>query len=195
MEKQKQKIIISQAEEIKRLNSELKNLSRLVYIDDLTGAGNTRMKNMILTKEIEKSLRMNNTISIINADINFLKRTNDIKGHSYGDHLIKTAAKIMKESVREYDTVCRTGGDEFIIILPDADIKTAKSISKRIIDGCLLAGISISTGASCIEEFKHKETDPKKIIEKMQYEADQRMYKFKKEVKKKQSHILLIKNK
>ncbi|MDR3643452.1 MAG: diguanylate cyclase [Clostridia bacterium] len=75
-------------------------------------------------------------ISIIMGDVNGLKMVNDVFGHGQGDHLLKVIGEIIKNSVRKCDLVARSGGDEFVIILPEADSKTASLICDRIYKAC-----------------------------------------------------------
>ncbi|AGL02854.1 diguanylate cyclase [Desulfoscipio gibsoniae] len=71
-------------------------------------------------------------LSVIFADINGLKMTNDIFGHAAGDELIKKSAEILVRSCRENDIVARVGGDEFIILLPNTSEKNAEKVISRI---------------------------------------------------------------
>ena len=71
-------------------------------------------------------------LSIVFADVNALKMTNDIFGHAAGDELIKKSAAILKESTRGHGIVARFGGDEFVMILPHTTREEAQAISERI---------------------------------------------------------------
>ena len=104
-------------EEIKYLNCH----------DVLTGLKNRRCFEKSLA-EIDQEGNL--PLSVIFADINGLKMTNDIFGHAAGDELIKKIAEVLKESCRENDTIGRVGGDEFIMLLP----KTNGEESTRVID-------------------------------------------------------------
>jgi PAS domain S-box-containing protein len=84
------------------------------YHDQLTGIYNRRYFEEVLQKT---DTQENLPISIIMADVNGLKLTNDIFGHTAGDELLMKAAQIMKDHCREEDQVARIGGDEFVIIL------------------------------------------------------------------------------
>ena len=74
-------------------------------------------------------------LSVIFADINGLKMTNDIFGHSAGDELIKKSSKILQQVCRQNDVVARVGGDEFIILLPNTIRENAERILDRIKSG------------------------------------------------------------
>jgi len=97
--------------------------------DTLTGIHNRSCfednRNKI---DIEENL----PLSVIFADINGLKMTNDIFGHTAGDELIKKTAEILLKSCRDHDVVARIGGDEFIILLPETGVNDAEKIINRI---------------------------------------------------------------
>ena len=71
-------------------------------------------------------------ISIIIADLDNLKRTNDLFGHLQGDRYLKKTARVLKSVLREEDIIARIGGDEFVIILPETTHDKAQEIIKRI---------------------------------------------------------------
>jgi len=71
-------------------------------------------------------------VSILVADVDGLKRINDEFGHSAGDHLLHSAAEILRASFRAQDVVARIGGDEFAVLLPAADEQIAEQLSRRI---------------------------------------------------------------
>lgn len=102
----------------------------LSYYDQLTGLYNRRF--------YEEELRRLNTprnlpITIIMADVNGLKLTNDAFGHCFGDRLLKSAAEILKSESRSDDIIARTGGDEFVILLPKTSSAGAEIIVNRIL--------------------------------------------------------------
>lgn len=112
--------------ERKKTEEHIKYLSRH---DSLTGLYN-RMYFEEMLKEIDT--KENIPISVIFGDLNGLKLTNDIFGHTAGDELIKKAAKILKSVCRDQDIIARVGGDEFIVLLPNTDKIGALSIIRRI---------------------------------------------------------------
>ena len=100
--------------------------------DTLTGLHNRRCFEENRTKiDIPDNL----PLSVIFADINGLKMTNDIFGHSAGDELIKKSSKILQHVCRQNDVVARIGGDEFIILLPNTTAENAEGIINRIKSG------------------------------------------------------------
>jgi len=115
-----------------RLYKQAKEESRL---DALTGLFNRRYFNERLEEKLKKRLRYGGVFSLILCDLDFFKRYNDRYGHIAGDKLIRRAAGIMKKQIREVDLIFRYGGDEFVILLPEADSKSALSIAERMREG------------------------------------------------------------
>lgn len=101
----------------------------LIYHDVLTGLYNRRYFQENISKIDSPD---NLPLSVIFADINALKITNDIFGHSAGDELIKKSSEILQSVCRKNDVVTRIGGDEFIILLPNTAKKNAENIIERI---------------------------------------------------------------
>ncbi len=109
-----------------------KNEEQIRYLshhDPFTGLINRHYFEHLVTKYDTKD---NLPISIIYADLNGLKLTNDIFGHASGDMLIKKSAEILKKSCRVGDIVARVGGDEFIALLPRTEASDAEKIIERV---------------------------------------------------------------
>jgi two-component system NtrC family sensor kinase len=115
--------------ELKNAND---NLLRLSTTDPLTGLYNRRQVERILKEEIERAKRYNSPLCLMALDIDFFKHINDTYGHMTGDDIIKHLSLILMESIRMCDIAGRTGGEEFIIILPSTDISNTGVISERI---------------------------------------------------------------
>ncbi|MEZ4264985.1 MAG: GGDEF domain-containing protein [Myxococcota bacterium] len=92
----------------------------LAYRDPLTGLWNRRYLDERLRHEIERARRHDARFSILVFDINDFKAINDERGHAAGDQALVWTADLLEETFRDHDVCCRTGGDEFTVILPGA---------------------------------------------------------------------------
>jgi len=99
-------------------------------IDELTGLFNRR--NIIQNLHHELSIRRYRNISLIFLDLDNYKNINDTYGHQFGDKIIKKTGKIIKNTLRNYDIPGRYGGDEFLIILPDTNLKEACFVAEKL---------------------------------------------------------------
>jgi diguanylate cyclase (GGDEF)-like protein len=115
--------------ENKRLFQEIK---RLADSDSLTGLGNRRKLQEVLLSEVERASRYNRPLSIIMIDMDALKSINDTLGHAAGDKALRMVADAIQRSIRKVDLATRFGGDEFLIVLPEANADMAFSVAKRI---------------------------------------------------------------
>ena len=120
--------------ELRNSNLEMINLlkEKEAQTDFLTGLYNRRFIDMkIKSLHIDSELA-NKKLSIMLIDVDNFKAINDMSGHSAGDDILKIIADKIKMNVRSDDYVGRYGGDEFIVILPDADIDLSISIGERL---------------------------------------------------------------
>jgi diguanylate cyclase (GGDEF)-like protein len=104
----------------------------LAVKDGLTGLFNRRYFNELIKTEMNRVRRAPAPLSLLMLDIDNFKNYNDTQGHPAGDELLKGVAKVLKSSVRAVDMVCRYGGEEFVIILPQADKSVGKILAERI---------------------------------------------------------------
>ena len=124
------KIFVNSLSEVIIRNKREKEVENLSYYDTLTSLHNRRYFDKVVDRITSSKEYL--PLSIIVADINGLKLVNDSFGHSQGDQIIKVAANIIKEEVKEDDILCRWGGDEFVIILPNSDESKANDLVDRI---------------------------------------------------------------
>jgi len=100
--------------------------------DYLTNLWNHGYFQFLLQNELEKAKATKNKLSLIIADIDDFKIYNDRLGHQAGDKILKDLAQLLRNQSRKIDLVCRYGGEEFVIILPQTDKKEAFMIAERI---------------------------------------------------------------
>ncbi len=106
-------------------------LERLATTDGLTGLHNHRRFKEMLDEEVAASLRYDRSLSMILTDIDHFKAVNDTYGHPMGDDVLRRVARVLGELAREADRVCRYGGEEFSVILPETDAEGARQLAER----------------------------------------------------------------
>jgi diguanylate cyclase (GGDEF)-like protein len=117
-------------QEIKKLEEELEAVRREKYIDPLTGVWNRLALEEFLEQMI--SLSMERDIVVAFLDLNKFKQINDTYGHIVGDKVLKEFAKYITSNLKRKDFFARYGGDEFIAILFDVNLATAKDFFERL---------------------------------------------------------------
>jgi diguanylate cyclase (GGDEF)-like protein/PAS domain S-box-containing protein len=119
-----------QLDEIQSLQAILKEQ---VIRDSLTGLYNRRFLDEMLEKELERAERAGYPLSILMLDIDHFKKLNDQYGHPAGDQILRALSRLLLAKVRHSDLVCRYGGEEFIIIMPNASLTSAKLRAETIV--------------------------------------------------------------
>ncbi|MDD3288917.1 MAG: PleD family two-component system response regulator [Alphaproteobacteria bacterium] len=104
----------------------------LALVDPLTGAYNRRYLDVHLPRMFAKYRSDNRPIAVLMLDIDFFKKINDTYGHPSGDVVLKAIVARITQSVRPHDLVARTGGEEFSVIMPEADMQTAINVGERM---------------------------------------------------------------
>ena len=133
---------------ILRLESSLKKayeeIRLLSVVDTLTGCFNRRYLDEHLNQEIQRATRYRLPLSIAMVDIDFFKGINDRYGHLVGDQVLAGVGSHLRLAVRnQVDWVCRYGGEEFVVVLPETDSRGAHSVAERLRRG--IAGLSFSS--------------------------------------------------
>jgi len=100
--------------------------------DPLTGLYNRRYLEETLDREIRRAVRAEQALGILMLDLDHFKKFNDTYGHDAGDTVLRETAQFLEKSIRAEDIVCRFGGEEFVIVLPTADLSAAHARGERI---------------------------------------------------------------
>jgi diguanylate cyclase (GGDEF)-like protein len=129
-------LALSRALERRRLILENRSLfeevQRLAVTDPLTELNNRHKLQDTLAIEMERAHRYSRPLSIIMVDVDELKKINDNHGHKSGDEALKCVGSAIRRSIRKVDLATRYGGDEFVLVLPEADCKEATAVAERI---------------------------------------------------------------
>jgi diguanylate cyclase (GGDEF)-like protein len=141
-------------------NLKLREVLRVQSIQDpLTGLFNRRYLEESLEREVHRAARAGRSAALVLLDIDHFKKFNDTFGHQSGDVILKEVASIFKARVRAGDLACRFGGEEFALILSEADANGARMCVEKILDnvkqlalqfrGQSLGTVTVSAGVAC----------------------------------------------
>lgn len=165
---------------------------KLVNIDDLTGLYNYRYLDLTLGREIKRAERYGSHVAVLFMDLDNFKTVNDSHGHLVGSRLLGEVGTLLKQSVREEDTVIRYGGDEYTLVLVETDSQGADVVAERIrisieehvflADDGLNIRLTASLGCACYPEDATTRTGLLEL-------ADQAMYRGKEQGKNVVYHI------
>lgn len=166
----------------KLIESEMQRVKneKLANTDSLTGVNNRRFLKDFSTEYMKIIKREKETLSLLLVDIDNFKTKNDTFGHDIGDQIILKLVNKMREILRDNDLIVRYGGDEFIILLPNTKLSSAKKVGKKLIKSINETNqleskkltYTISIGTSTYETSKDD-------IESMITRADKALYKAK----------------
>jgi diguanylate cyclase (GGDEF)-like protein len=169
--------LLGEISRLKREVSELRGLRDIAFIDSLTGLPNRRYFEQRLGEAMAIADRNPDTpLSVVVLDMDHLKVLNDDYGHAEGDRALIHFATRMKEALREGDTCCRVGGDEFMLILPNCSHAACLELMERLahhsrpVEGDFPVSLRLSMGAATTGE-EHV------TVGGLCELADQRMYK------------------
>lgn len=134
---QQETLVVQQAE-LLRLNEELETIARM---DPLTGLGNRLRLNEDLAQLAARIERNGGTAGLLLMDLDRFKRLNDTMGHLAGDAALRGVAEILRKTSRGGDGVYRYGGEEFLVLLHDADQSALESAGRRYVTAIEVAGM------------------------------------------------------
>ncbi len=118
--------------EFERLRSNVRDGLKMAVIDPLTGLYNRRYATQHMQKIVERSQASQKEFAVMMMDLDRFKRINDTEGHDAGDLVLKEFSHRIQENVRGVDLVARMGGEEFLLVMPDAGNMVAKHVSERL---------------------------------------------------------------
>ena len=124
--------LLIQARAREELAADRDRFAREAHTDPLTGLANRSAWDELLELHSSRQDRYHRPISVVSADLDDLKKVNDREGHPAGDAMITAAAEVLKSNTRAGDVVARVGGDEFLVLLTEADEKGAQRYLRRV---------------------------------------------------------------
>jgi diguanylate cyclase (GGDEF)-like protein len=160
------------------LEDQIEHNRHLALHDYLTGLPNRRLFEDRLTGALERARRANASAALLLIDLDHFKQVNDTLGHHVGDLLLQRVGQMFSDRVRRSDTVARTGGDEFSVILEEPTSRedarrVGQSLMQLLHDPLDLNGKAVSVGASFgVAVFPEDAADAESLC----IAADKRMY-------------------
>lgn len=151
-------------------------------LDTLTGIQNRHAMRRVLERRVQRIERTGACSTIALIDLDHFKKVNDTYGHSAGDHVLRIAATRMLDGIRSYDQLFRYGGEEFLVLLDDADPETTYIILERLRKSLAATKIEIDDGTeiTVTASFGSAEMCKGVTIEKTIERADEALYRAKK---------------
>ena len=164
-----------------RLHAEVAETRTAAVNDRLTGVGNFRGITQVLPRLFEQAAQHGKPLGAVWIDVDQLKSLNDVHGHEAGNEALRAVAGIIRANVRSTDEVARVGGDEFVVLLTNADSLAAQAVAKRVMAAVAAQpltylgqelSLSISAGAAATSGAAMR---PEQLLDA----ADQAMYQVK----------------
>jgi two-component system, cell cycle response regulator len=156
------------------------DLQRRASHDALTGALNYHSFYQLLERELVRSRRYDVPLCIMLSDVDNFKQVNDVCGHLAGDKVLRAVVSCFQMELRESDSICRYGGDEFAVILPESESGHAMAVAERLrcaveslvvdCDGVSVS-VTVSTGVASIPD-ENDDVSPYEVFRR----ADSALY-------------------
>lgn len=130
------------------LRESLNSTMAMAVIDELTGLYNRRYFERHLAMVLNKAEEQDRDMALMLLDIDYFKPVNDTYGHDVGDAVLKEFATRLQRNIRGVDLACRFGGEEFVVVMPDTDMRQAQGVAERVRSAVADEGFAIGTGMS-----------------------------------------------
>jgi diguanylate cyclase (GGDEF)-like protein/PAS domain S-box-containing protein len=157
------------------------NLRQQAIRDGLTGLFNRRYLEETLEREIRRATRKKAPLGIIMMDLDHFKPFNDTYGHEAGDNLLRAMGEFLRAQVRQEDVACRYGGEEFVLIMPEASLEVVRARAEEIREkmpqlpvtnrGQLLDSLTVSLGVAMFAEHGTTGEDVLRAADDAMYRA------------------------
>jgi diguanylate cyclase (GGDEF)-like protein len=167
-----------------------KRYEQLSMVDELTGLHNRRYFFNEAEAHLVRAIRSRQPCSLMLVDVDHFKRVNDQWGHLVGDQVLAAISRLLLDEARGGDLVARVGGEEFVILLPEAGIEGADLMAQRIQErlakfdmGRKHPGINltVSIGMTELEKALDETLSPAQLVDQLYSQADQAMYECKRD--------------
>jgi len=156
--------------------------------DALTGVYNRRYMDRRLVEEIARARRQGYRLSCMYIDVDHFKQVNDTHGHQSGDDVLREVAGRIKAELRISDALGRFGGEEFVVLLIDADLESASMVAQRIrasvadqpfvVAAGAMLSVSVSIGVATLDDFE-RDHAIEGVAQQLVAQADQALYEAK----------------
>jgi len=172
--------IFSDNSNLLQILRDMERLKKEAYVDELTNVGNRRFCEMTLQTRIFELKSFDVPFGLIFLDLDNFKQCNDIHGHAAGDEILIMTGRTITNILRRMDSICRWGGEEFVVILPHIGVEILREVSERMrafIESSYLVtgGKSFNITASIGATMALLKDTPSSII----HRADRLMYESK----------------
>lgn len=115
-----------------RLRQREAEILAISLTDPLTGVGNRRRLEQALASEMSRAAGPDEKLCALMADVDHFKRVNDVYGHEVGDKVLVTLGDLLRRHSRSTDIVARTGGEEFVVLMPRTELRNATPLAERM---------------------------------------------------------------
>jgi diguanylate cyclase (GGDEF)-like protein len=169
-------VISERSRAIEALGHALQALKEEAIRDPLTGLYNRRFLNDYLGRELIRAEREHSPMAVIMLDLDHFKRVNDTAGHSVGDLVLADIATLLKRHIRGSDIACRYGGEEFVLVFPNATLDNARTRAEEIRSAIRgersrLSGVTASIGVALYPDHAGSAESLMRAADRAMYDA------------------------